>query len=218
MPAPLPSSKRLSKKDPSPLKGGRHRLSAGTGRAVGDRRTAHRPQTAAAARLGPDWTTAHCQRAAALRLAVSGRLCPSRLGSDHLPSGLSANHRQHSRLCRGARRIRPPGGGQSHQADCAGARSGGLETYQRQAARARPGASALSAPVLPRTPPSCSRPSTCGRSPTRSWSIGTSSRSRNSKTRSSPAAPSCSATPSRSAPPPAFTGGLNASRNDKDLD
>ena len=82
-----PEEQTAFKKTPSLAKAGGHSLSAGQGRGLGHGRASHWLETAAASGLGTDWSAPAGDGAPPLCVALSGGLCPSRLGSDRLASG-----------------------------------------------------------------------------------------------------------------------------------
>ena len=146
-----------------------------------------------------------------LRVALSRRLCPSRLGAHRLSSG---DHGQHpalrsrtGRLCRA--RSAPAHTSRSCSSWIAPA---GMPA----ASCASPTTSTCSS--CRRIRPSCSPPSISGRSPTPSWQPPFRHHrrpgGRPSRALCRPASPSRS----RSAPPPCSIGGHSASENDKGLD
>ena len=95
MSRPTLPHRKPSKKDRTAAARGRDRISPRHGRTVGDGRASHRPQAAPAPHLGARSGSAPSPCPAPLRLALSGRLRPSRLWAHPLPSG---DQRQHPAL------------------------------------------------------------------------------------------------------------------------
>src|SRR5258708_22748341 len=115
------------KKHPSPAKASRHGVSAGPRGAVGHRRAPHRLEAVAPPRVGTTRTAPGRPRAAPLRLALPGGLCPSGLRTHPFPPG---DQRLHRTLRGRVGRVCPRRRGWPAQTDRAGARPGGAETHQ----------------------------------------------------------------------------------------